>query len=77
MQKECIANTTSRSHLPSHAASVHDLVSSVSPMQSAPLPSGVGLLQDLVLVCSPLPHVTEQSPKAVQSEKPPLRSKTI
>lgn len=32
------------------------------PLHAAPLYAGAGLLQDLVLDCVPLPHVTEQLP---------------
>lgn len=45
------------------------------PTQSAPNPSRVGLLQALVLVCTPPPQDLEQLPHAPQRESPPFRSK--
>lgn len=58
------------SHL--HAFKLHDLDSMTSPLHGSPPAAGGGCIHDRVLVCKPVPHVTEHKPHADQSVRPPF-----
>jgi len=51
---------------------LHFWDASAMPTQTAPPNAGVGLLQDLVFICSPPPHVAEHEDQVPKSDHPPL-----
>ena len=65
-------------HLPStgHPAWLQSCHITLSPTQSAPPPSGAGLLHSLDLLCLPPPQVAEHEPYEPQLPQPPFSVQT-
>lgn len=61
----------SRNHLLGQGSSLHCLDSSLSPGHDFPPKAGGGLVQVLVLSCTPPPHVTGHSLQSFQSDQLP------
>ena len=65
--------------LPGQEVILQDLTSSVEPRdeQLRPSKEGFGLVQDLLLYCSPRPHVALQTLQSLHSENPPSIGSTV